>query len=100
VQPLALSEKEKDLIGIRFPIVWASCTLIPEYASGMSAVAGEFRVKQSAQLGRDIQLAITDKEHLETLRQQVAPFGVQVITFEAAALQNVSYYLKYYDDKK
>jgi hypothetical protein len=87
VRPLELNSEERNLIGSSFPIVWASCTLRPVYFS--SGIRGEIVVQQSAKLGADIQLAFTDKEHMETLRKQVFPFGVAVMSFEAADLKKM-----------
>jgi hypothetical protein len=85
IHSLKPNPEEQHLIGSSFPIVWASCTLQPVSFKG--GVRGEIVVQQNAELGVDIQLAFTDKEHVETLRKQVSPFGVTVMSFEAAALK-------------
>lgn len=78
VKPLWLSKEDLKLVADSFPMVWASCTLEPEY------VGQEYLVKGTAALGNDLQLVFTDRDHVEFLRQRIRQYNVQVYSFDVA----------------
>lgn len=87
VRPFHLTEEENTtLIQPNFPIIWASCSLQGKPISGTTH---ELAIPtEAAFLGRDIQLAFTDAIHLETLKKEIAHYGVEVIDLNSAMLLN------------
>ncbi len=76
-----LNENERDWIEQSYPILFASSSLDPTTDDENSPQ--EYLVSE-ALLGRDIQYAFTEENRQESLREILAPYGIQVYPFEVA----------------
>ncbi len=82
IKPLNLSAEELDLIQNPFPIIWSSHSLNPQVMN--QGFKDEWGILGDAILGKDIQLAFTNRENVKKLQSLVKDFGVRVLSFEAA----------------
>jgi hypothetical protein len=82
VNPIALSEGSLFLINDSFPLVWGSCSV--EGEPFQHGIRGERIIRGNAVLGKDIEVVFTDHEHVKALENAVKPYGITVLSFDAA----------------
>ncbi len=93
VEPFEFDETEKRLLDTAFPIVFGSFTLDNlKYPSSDLSDSIEFiryaevSYEGSVALTDQVQLAFTDEQHIEELREILLPWGVQVFSLDVGLL--------------
>lgn len=74
-------EMMKSYVNHPFPIIWASTTLKGEEPKN-AGKPGERTLSQACLLGRDIQLAFTQNEHISTLQTALKDLNVKVFDIQ------------------
>ncbi len=82
VEPLKFSRSEKELIDHSFPLIWGACGIKPQHFK--NGVPNERTISGVVELGQDIPIAFTEEKDKEKLQKIVSPYGVEVLSFDAA----------------
>ena len=73
-----------SMLKLPFPVIWASLTLDDRYQNKFPLDVNEILVEGPLELGKDIQVAFTDKENIERLNIMLKRTGVNVLSIETA----------------
>jgi hypothetical protein len=71
---LKIEQEDRSWIEDPFPLIFASSTI---KAEPISSESSEYPFKGRLQLGQELDIVFTDKEHVETVKQFLSKQGVE-----------------------